>query len=407
MLDSLKQYALNHLIFILFFSLGFIGLWFSPFLVSVSTAFILIYMLWALNKTGADHDILSLLVLFPILFVLTDYFRTQEFGIVSSELLLVCGFAVLFVGFRTAFINNKLRAATLNISLCVVLIVNILAVSNYLIKKEMYDELLLQSKAIPVLNMHHIHFGIINAFSVILLANLIITDGAVLKSKKIYLGVGFIILICFHILSSRTGLLSFYGGVFLALVVFSIRTKNLKFLGFGSLAAIILLVSAYTLSTSFKNKVSNSKEDLTSLVTGKDKNYKSMTMRVEAYKASIEVIKSSFVIGVGSGAMKQNLNHKYEEINTELSVENRVGPHNQFLEYGMKYGVFGMLWLITFCIVHVIKAYKSSYFSLAAVLMLIIALQFESLFERQASIHFISFFMGIALSSLNRKNTAI
>ena len=61
----------------------------------------------------------------------------------------------------------------------------------------------------------------------------------------------------------------------------------------------------------------------------------------------IKIIKNN-PFGVGAKAQKQVIQETYVKENTPLDIENRVGPHNQFLEFGVKYGWIGIFLLILF-----------------------------------------------------------
>src|SRR5690606_20776188 len=69
----------------------------------------------------------------------------------------------------------------------------------------------------------------------------------------------------------------------------------------------------------------------------------SLTMRIYFWKAAFHTIKQNSLLGVGTGDMKQALNATYDEINSPLSQEWRIRPHNQFLSITLSLGIIGLL----------------------------------------------------------------
>jgi hypothetical protein len=267
-----------------------------------------------------------------------------------------------------------------------------------MLKKDFYDALLLQSKSLPIPNMHHIHFGIINACIIALLLGLLITKS--LKDKiqfNLAICLLLISVVSFHILSSRTGLLSFYVGILVSMIWYTIQKKSFKAMFLGILIIILSLSMSYYFSDSFRNKIQNSIEDYNSWGKGDEINFKSMAMRMEASKMCIQII-GEYPLGVGAEAQEQVLQATYVKENTPLDMENRVGPHNQFLDFGVKYGWIGMILLFLFFIYLIPIIRKSSFPMIAIVGIIFTSLFFESLLERQTSIFIFSLFIPLSIS---------
>jgi O-antigen ligase len=326
-------------------------------------------------------------------------------SLASSKLLLLVGFVFILASCLVLFENKKDNLIHFTIAIsAVVALVNVIALSNYFLNMDFYDKLLLQSKSIPIPNMHHIHFGIINACVIAILVGLIITKK--LKNNlqcKLTTTLAIIIIISFHILSSRTGLFSFYVGVLVSLIIHTFRKKSFKAMILGVLVILSSLSLSYYFSNSFRNKIENSIEDFNSWGKGEEINFKSMAMRIEASKMCIHIILDN-PLGVGANAQEDVLQATYIDQKTPLDEENRVGPHNQFLEFGVKYGWVGMILLAIFFI-SLIPAIRQSSFPLVGVITIIFAsLFFESLLERQTSIFLFSFFIPLGISLFKHEN---
>ena len=392
------------LLFLAGIGLGFFGLFFSNFITSLGTVFLLLSILFQTQKIKHTSKEVYLIFLLPILFILTDFFRTSNIDIVSAKLLLAIGFAVIAI---SVYINQdsvrKHKKVLLIALVSTVLLVDVLSVGNYFLNKAELDALLLQSKSIPVIGgMHHIHFGILNALSIVALLYLILFS----KSTEWYVFIALLLLlISFHILSSRTGLVSLYFALGISLLVYAIKEKAILKSMLGVIIVAIINFAALSLSTSFKNKVANSIEDIESWDEKEAVNFKSMGMRLEAYKTSVEIIKDHFFIGVGSGDSESVLQEYYIKLQTGLYKENRIGPHNQFLEYGIKYGLFGLLYMSLFFYCWIKWSISPlNYGLLTAVLVILISSQFESLMERQVSIFFTASILPIFQIAVSKEN---
>ena len=400
LLDSNFRLEKTSLFFYYVLIVGFMSLWLSPFMVSVSTGFSLIYVAINIKHLFGVKNIRIIYVSFAIFSLsLIDILINGFTSTTSSKFLLLLGFVVALASF--SILLNQKKNSLVNLTLIlssVVSLVNILAITNYFLNKEFYDALLLQSKSIPIPNMHHIHFGIINACVIALLIGILLTKK--LKGKiqfNFAIGLLLISFISFHILSSRTGLLSFYVGLLVSLVWYTIQKKSFKALIIGFIIIILSLSLAYSFSDSFKNKIQNSVEDYNSWGKGDEINHKSMAMRMEASKMCIQIIRNN-PFGVGAQAQKQVIQETYVKENTPLDVENRVGPHNQFLEFGVKYGWIGIILLMLF-FVCLIPLIRSSSFPLITIIGIVFtSLFFESSLERQTSIYIFSLFIALSTS---------
>lgn len=387
--DSGKQSTVTT-VFLSFSLLGFAALWFSPFVVSVVTAILGLAVLFYLPKSFPRYNrIILLSSVLLLLILLVDFVFHLGEKTTSAKFLLMLGLVFLLQGHFYFFERagrQKLSYYFIVIA-AIVACVNVIAVAGYLSDKSYFDQMLLQSKSIPIPNMHHIHFGIINAVTILGIAGQLVGDKVDRRMNILLWVFGIICLLSFHILSSRTGLLAFYAGSFITLIIYVTRHNAYKILLFGMLGLTFSAVIGYSFSSSLKNKVANSIEDINSWGKGDEINHKSMAMRIEAYKMSIAVlIENPF--GVGAAAQDQILQEMYEKKNTLLYKGNRVGPHNQLLEFGVKYGWIGIIGIFVFFLGWLRLLPNTSAFFWGVVVVFLVSMQFESLFERQASIYF-------------------
>ncbi len=76
-----------------------------------------------------------------------------------------------------------------------------------------------------------------------------------------------------------------------------------------------------------------------------DPNNKSLAQRIEFVKASLILIRENPWFGIGTGNWVQKYNEVYDKIETKLDNEKRASSHNQYLNYLVKFGLTGFLWI--------------------------------------------------------------
>lgn len=273
---------------------------------------------------------------------------------------------------------------------------------NYGINNKEINALVLQSKPIPILGgMHHITFSVFCAFAVIVSAYY------ALKHKLNWLwiltGINFIGL---HVLAARTGLVGLYFACFVLGVVYILNHKpKIQYL-IGSLALICILpIIAFYSIRSFHNRIINSVEDVKVIWNQKDANYQSMGMRVMAAKTAFDLIKKHPVIGVGCSNIKQAMSVQYEENNTNLFIENRILPHNQFIMEAAIHGIIGLLLLSLFFFLPLFNNFTQLPILFIALWSLVLfGCMFECLFDRQHGVILVSLFWFIFLGINPSKN---
>jgi hypothetical protein len=77
-----------------------------------------------------------------------------------------------------------------------------------------------------------------------------------------------------------------------------------------------------------------------------DPNEKTLAQRIEYVKASLILIKENPLFGIGTGNWVIKYNDVYDRMDTKLSSEKRGPSHNQYLNYMVKFGTVGFLWIM-------------------------------------------------------------
>lgn len=273
--------------------------------------------------------------------------------------------------------------------------------------RDYFDPLILEAKPIPILfgyGIYHIQYSILNAVASLAGLYLLIKQRQLL-GKPLFLFVLFLTVINIanlHILTARTGLLSFYCGIGVAGISYFFKSRNTKLLKYFPFLILTPIV-AYFFSTSLQNRVTNSMEDFNTIINSENPNDKSVAMRVEAWRVSYHLIKKYPVMGVGLGDLDKELQLQYIESKTLLTEFNRKNPHNQFLESTLHTGIIGGILLLTLFIVLVVISWRSPVV-LGIIIVWVSSMFFESMLERQVSIMAITFFIGFFIYLPKQKN---
>ncbi len=285
----------------------------------------------------------------------------------------------------------------------------VVSVYNYFLNKKLFDQLILESKPLPVefgYGIYHIQFSILLAASVLI--------GVYLHLKRrqyLYTGISvwmnailtLINLVFIHILSARTGLLALYAG--LAVLAFTEGSRlSLKLKLAGLIAAIALPALMLTFSTSLQNRLSNTIVDLKVVWEGKNANDYSFAMRVQAWKNASEVIGNNPVGGVGIGDADSVLKQNFAVSNPAIEINNRKNPHFQLLETAVQSGLISALLFLAIPFI-IVFGKKGTALASSMAIMFLLASCFESILERQASVIAFSTLLAFALTFEKEKNT--
>ncbi|MCE4564835.1 O-antigen ligase family protein [Maribellus sp. CM-23] len=102
-------------------------------------------------------------------------------------------------------------------------------------------------------------------------------------------------------------------------------------------------------------------------------NHQSFSQRIEFARAAITIIKKNFFFGVGTGNWKQEFADAFKENNSKLSESLYASAHNQYLNYMVKFGVLGFIFIMFAMIYPIVKtkSYRDPYFLIFLVFMFV------------------------------------
>jgi ABC-type multidrug transport system fused ATPase/permease subunit len=135
------------------------------------------------------------------------------------------------------------------------------------------------------------------------------------------------------------------------------------------------------------------------LKTG-DPNMKSLAKRIEFEKAAFTIIKEHPLFGVGTGNWKQAFADAYHKNKSLLDAEEYASAHNQYLNYLVKFGILGFLWIMFAWITPLFLTKRNHYYP-AVILVLVLAISnfSDSNLEAHMGISFFIFFYSLFLFS--------
>ena len=129
----------------------------------------------------------------------------------------------------------------------------------------------------------------------------------------------------------------------------------------------------------------------------------STALRLVSWNASVEIIKSHPIMGVGLGDVRSELKQIYKKEKQEVAYNKALNSHNQFLQTSVTLGMLGLLALLGILFFFISRFFI--YQNITGIMLgflVFINLMFESMLEAQAGIIFIFFWMNIELAQLLR-----
>jgi hypothetical protein len=135
------------------------------------------------------------------------------------------------------------------------------------------------------------------------------------------------------------------------------------------------------------------------LKTG-DPNLKSLAKRIEFMKAAVTIIGEHPFFGVGTGNWKQAFEDAYHTNQSKLAPEEYASSHNQYLNYLVKFGILGFLWIMFAWVAPLFLTNKHHFYP-ALMLLLILGISnfSDSNLEAHMGISFFIFFYSFFLFS--------
>lgn len=134
---------------------------------------------------------------------------------------------------------------------------------------------------------------------------------------------------------------------------------------------------------------------------GNQKVHNSTTGRLEIWKECLALLQDNWIIGTGTGDIKDELLKSYAEHQFTYGLERKLNPHNQFLQTWLCLGIAGLLVLIGLLFLPLLNSRISTQNAfLFLVGIITLNAMTESILEVQKGVFFLSFFYSLFLNRL-------
>lgn len=199
--------------------------------------------------------------------------------------------------------------------------------------------------------------------------------------------------------SSKTGIAALFVTHILALIYWIKKTKHFK-TGL-SIIALIGICSVGVLSTD--NQVSTRFSSLFG-----ESDMKSTSQRKLIWGHALDIIKSSPVIGVGTGDANNSLQIEYLKKGEMDIAFKKLNAHNQFLQTTLQLGILGLVSLLFMLIFPLLYHRTGPWQLLTWAFLIILCLNFfsESMLERQSGMVFLAFISSLLILIPNHKQAS-
>lgn len=174
---------------------------------------------------------------------------------------------------------------------------------------------------------------------------------------------------------------------------------------------LVIVISSTILYLKFPKSLERVKE-MNQTIISSSSEVNTTTSRIVIWKLAAGIISKNYLIGVGTGDVKDALKQEYNKQSLTAFADKNLNAHNQYLQSFIAFGLLGILLLMGILIAVLFYSYQTNKIEgtmLAVVIMF--NLLFESMLETQAGVVFISFFLMLYLSistqQIRKKNITI
>ena len=220
------------------------------------------------------------------------------------------------------------------------------------------------------------------------------------KFTKIILILWFILFIA--LLSSKIGLI-----VLLLIILATVTYSIYKIKSIVIRVAIFLLpflVIVLILKTDIYERVNRAVVSMTT-TENLNQNVESTALRITAIKTTTELIKNNWMVGVGTGDVWGDLRRYYFVEGKSGCLDEKVIPHNQYLNSFAKHGVIGISLLLILLFYPLLKSFQQKHWiGFLFMILIIMNCGVEDVFEVQNGVVFTSFFYSYFFLLLPKTN---
>ncbi len=245
--------------------------------------------------------------------------------------------------------------------------------------------------------MHPTYFSLyLNAALIFVFHEMILSN----HRRTIWMGAAFMILFFSMIilLSARTAEATAFISILVMIVLYWKKKGSYRFI-YPLLFVFAVSASLQVLMLKYSNRFTQVEVAVQNNEAPTTASYNSTTGRVEIWKEAISLLPEYWLLGTGTGDVKDVLNQEYHKHDFAYGYEKSLNAHNQYLQSFLALGIIGLLlFVLTIKIPWIMR---NSYHPLLLMMLFIFALNCltESMLEAQRG----AIFFALIISLFGRK----
>jgi O-antigen ligase len=245
--------------------------------------------------------------------------------------------------------------------------------------------------------MHPTYFSLyLNAALIFVFHEMILSN----HRRTIWMGAAFMILFFSMIilLSARTAEATAFISILVMIVLYWKKKGSYRFI-YPLLFVFAVSASLQVLMLKYSNRFTQVEVAVQHNEAPTTASYNSTTGRVEIWKETISLLPEYWLLGTGTGDVKDVLNQEYHKHDFAYGYEKSLNAHNQYLQSFLALGIIGLLlFVLTIKIPWIMR---NSYHPLLLMMLFIFALNCltESMLEAQRG----AIFFALIISLFGRK----
>ena len=218
--------------------------------------------------------------------------------------------------------------------------------------------------------------------------------------RTIWMGAAFMIVffVMIVLLSARTAEATAFISLLVMIVLYWKQKGSYRFI-YPLLFVFAVAIVSQVLLLKYSNRFSQVEVAVKNTEPVSASSYNSTTGRIEIWKETISILPQYWMIGTGTGDVKDVLNTTYHENNFSYGYEKSLNTHNQYLQSFLALGIIGLLLFVL--AISIPWFMRSNYHPLLLMLLFIFALNCltESMLEAQRG----AIFFALMISIFGRK----
>lgn len=249
-----------------------------------------------------------------------------------------------------------------------------------------------------VINIQPIYLSLFVGFSIFLLTSDLLTRyrmSGLLKKSIIILWIVYLFVFLIFLAGKASIIATFLILIVGTFLFFASRKKYWSAVIFVALIIGVSISTIYQLPVVRERFISSFGLNKTSdwVYGDPNKTQPDSEARLIKWKASIEIIKSNWLIGVGTGDVQSELNLQYEKLGFQLGIDQRFNAHNQYLQTSIGLGIIGLLTFLGTILTSLKESIRTkNYLYTSFIVFFALNCITESLLERQYGIILYSLF---------------